>query len=341
MSLGSAPPEGKTWMDCDTCGTRFDVTVPEYRATPGQIDALVVMVNPPPPVSDADAGGSPKLRLKGGAIAAGVIVAAILFRILETKGGLGALLALLSGGAIVAVLARSDYQNAVDEHSRRLAAERQKRERSAEEEAARLTIELRKELEFIPREAKALSARYESVVNMLLHARTEFDARAYSPFWDAVGHAKSELGLCSTGIQALAVRVKSYSTRLRGRRHTFPLAPILREEIPAMDAAFRQLSLLARQGETDFQFATILEHKKTRDVLVEGFSSVTQAVDGLALSFERSFEVLTSELEEGHRLQAAAAAQTQAMLGKITDSTATSAETDRKISRVIDKYNLL
>ena len=341
MSLGSAPADGKTWMDCDSCSTRLDVTVPGYKAAPARIEALVVMPNPDASVSDTEIGGLPQPRLTGGATIAGVVIGGILLAILDTLGGLGVVLALLGGGAVVAVLIRFDYQAAVDEYARKLASARRRREQSAEEEAARLTAELRKELESIPREAKALSVRYEGVLNTLLHARREFDSRAYSPFWDAVGHAKAELGHCSVGIQALAGRVRSYGAKLRGRRHTFPLAPILPNEVPAMDSAFGQLSTLARQGETDFQFATILEHKKTRDVLIEGFSSVAGAIDGLATSFERNFEALTNELTEGHRLQAAAAAQAQAVFSKIADNTATSAATDAKVSRVIDKYNLL
>lgn len=297
MSRPHAPGTGKTWMDCDSCGMRYDVTVPGYQQPSRTLmDRLVVTPLPADAVLASDVGALPRLQVTGGTIVAGVIFAWIMFAIFGGEGALAFMLSVFSGGVLVLLVSRSQYQSAMTEHARKLANEQRRREHAREEEAAKLTANLRHDLRDIPQAARLIATRYNGVIETLSFAQREFASRACSSFWDAIGHAKDELLLCSSDIQTLTKRVKTYGERLRRRQHTFPLAPLPTDALPPMDDAFRELSALARHGEIDFQFATILEHKKTRGVLVEGFSSVAGAIDGLAISFERNLELLASEL---------------------------------------------
>ena len=53
---------------------------------------------------------------------------------------------------------------------------------------------------------------------------------------------------------------------------------------------------LVRQGQTDFQFATIWEQRKTRQAIVEGFKTLGEAIDQLSNSVEVSVRDLQMNL---------------------------------------------
>jgi hypothetical protein len=337
MSLAAGPATGATWVDCDDCLLRFDVVTTGYLAKTA-LGRFVVSPHEsrlPPPHGDAPAVVVATIVL----LVSAAVVAAVYF-VFRSSGqptlaiSLCAAVALM---AVVAFLVRNSRGAARVQRQRDAWAKRQQ----ADDEASNLTAHLHSQLEQIHRYANDVGVHHERAREAIELARREFSARAYSSFWDALATAKSELLACVSGVEGLSSRIRSYVGHLRARLHTFPLPPIAPTDLPSTDILCRELSSIARQGETDFQFATILEHKKTREVLVAGFASVAGAIDNLAATLDAGLEALREQLAEGQQHQAASDARLHTTLADIRTNTAQSANTDKRVSDVIDKYNLL
>lgn len=109
-------------------------------------------------------------------------------------------------------------------------------------------------------------------------ATREHRERAYGPFWDAVEEAVSDLGRFQAGVRKIAKAAQDYSQGLRGRQHNFPPFPYLKEDIPAATELLNRLSQVVRRGQTDYEFASIWEQRKTRETIRTGFGSLEAAV---------------------------------------------------------------
>jgi hypothetical protein len=53
---------------------------------------------------------------------------------------------------------------------------------------------------------------------------------------------------------------------------------------------------VVRKGQTNFQFANIWEHRKTREVLIAGFRTLGEAIDNLSSVVEREISSLSATL---------------------------------------------
>ena len=54
----------------------------------------------------------------------------------------------------------------------------------------------------------------------------------------------------------------------------------------------KELRNVERMGQTNFQFANIWEHRRTRTVLLAGFTTLSEAIDGLGSTIEYSISSL-------------------------------------------------
>jgi hypothetical protein len=130
----------------------------------------------------------------------------------------------------------------------------------------------------------------------LNRARSEFQSRAFGPFWDAIESSAHLLGEFDSATNKLASNSDDYFVGLNGRSHTFPDFPVKPSELPDPQKTVRDLRAVLRMGQTDFQFANIWEHRQTRAVLIAGFSSLGSALNGLSHSLNQSTNRLTSSI---------------------------------------------
>lgn len=130
----------------------------------------------------------------------------------------------------------------------------------------------------IPGETTSIAAHLDNANAWLDLASEEYRNRAFAPFWDAVENAAVELANIRSRIVQLGRKSDEYYSTLSHVQHTFPLLPLDPGAIPDISGTAARLSQLTRRGQTDFQFATIWEHRKTRECIVAGFESFGEVV---------------------------------------------------------------
>ena len=156
------------------------------------------------------------------------------------------------------------------------------------------------------REAAALTFRLNSILteSVNLHSQLpalltrgsrftsiadeEYSVDAFAPFWDAVENAAHTLAEYQNISSRLERNAKDYYFCLNGRKHTFPIFPVRFADIPDPTAATDHLYRVGRMGQTNFQFANIWEHRRTRQVMIAGFRTLGEAVTNLGRTLNSS-----------------------------------------------------
>jgi len=173
--------------------------------------------------------------------------------------------------------------------------ERQRAEnelRSKEEEANQLTSWANGLLVKSVALAQQMPALLDNAVGWLGHAENEFADNAFSPFWDAIEKATVALARFGEVAEELRGNAQQYNDILRNRKHDFPPLPIRPHEIPDPAPAVGELRRLVRMGQTNIDFAHIWEHHKTRNVLVLGFGTLGESIEGIGAEVLGRLEVL-------------------------------------------------
>ena len=119
-------------------------------------------------------------------------------------------------------------------------------------------------------------------------AESEYAANAYAPFWDAVETAAVNLGAYNDAVRQIGWNAEAYYRDLSGHSHTFPPFPVHPNSLPSADPVIAALNKVVRQGQTNFQFANIWEHRATRNVLIAGFNTLAGAVANLGGTINES-----------------------------------------------------
>jgi len=130
----------------------------------------------------------------------------------------------------------------------------------------------------------------------LRNAENEYNSNAFGPFWDAVEQAALHLSAFNEKAQSLYRYGDEYYSKLKGRKHTFPAFPIQNGTIPDTAFVTREFQRVVRLGQTNFQFANIWEHRRTREVLIAGFRTLGEAVNNLGATIEYSLSNLQDSI---------------------------------------------
>lgn len=201
--------------------------------------------------------------------------------------------------------------------------DKKRREKQAAEEAARLAEERRRE-EARRAEAQRLAAEQQGYENQLLSAcreslvafedipkhlltaeelldtaESEFKEGVFSPFWDSIEKTAAKLGAVDSNIQLIADRSHQYqlaSSHYRNMAPPFPVDPASAQRVRAASGTAARLRGIVRTAQRNFQFATIYEQRKTNSILVAGFTSLGEAIDGLGNRIERSIDTLGDKI---------------------------------------------
>lgn len=127
-------------------------------------------------------------------------------------------------------------------------------------------------------------------------AEKEFQANAFAPFWDAVETAARCLGEYNFRANQLASNANEYYQMLNGKKHTFPVFPVRLQTIPDASFVISELHRIVRLGQTDFRFANIWEHRRTRQEIVAGFQTLNDAINNLGNTIEYSISNLQNSI---------------------------------------------
>jgi hypothetical protein len=166
------------------------------------------------------------------------------------------------------------------------------REAAAEKEATNLAGNAAVLLQRSKVNSQKLLSYLDNASGWLARAQGEYDQKAYGPFWDAVEQGALNLAGFRDIAQQLSHDSGSYYQMLSGRIHTFPVLGITSSTLPDPSAALTELQRVLRAGQTNFEFATIWEHRKTREVLIEGFRNLGEAVSNLQFGIQGAVDEL-------------------------------------------------
>jgi hypothetical protein len=162
--------------------------------------------------------------------------------------------------------------------------------------AQSLTLDLTRNYNLSTEHAAKLPKLIEKAVSLIKEAEEEYAANAFAPFWDAVEKAAITLGDFNDVAKNITESANEYYRNLAGQNHTFPTFPVKLQSIPDASPVVERLRRVVRLGQTNFQFANIWEHRKTRKVMIAGFGSLNEAIYNLGDTIEHSISSLQQSI---------------------------------------------
>lgn len=233
----------------------------------------------------------------GCSLTAGICVFIAIFSISIFGFLLGVVLAIASAPIIVALIRSQIKNRKISDMERKRTDEANRSEVSrVTNEAENLTSSLICTHQSSTELANALPEHLSQASAWLQNAEKEYEDNAFSPFWDAVENAAQHLAFFNDKANALSGNAGEYYRKLNGRKHTFSIFPVQLDTIPDPSDEIEELRRIVRLGQTNFQFANIWEHRRTREVLIAGFRTLGEAVNNLGSTIENSISNLQQSI---------------------------------------------
>lgn len=189
----------------------------------------------------------------------------------------------------------------------REAAEKERKRKEAEAEQKRLGLELVKCRCSAAIAYAEIPGRLLKVEASLDEAEAAFEEGAFSPYWEAIERALCGLGdidQTARQIISLADEHRRTAVSFKGTVDAFPIAATDGERIEQLAGETRaRLAVVVRRSQTNFQFSTIYEQRKTNQILIQGFTTLADAIYGLGDQLVASLSSMSAQirrLEEGH-----------------------------------------
>ena len=305
-----------------------------------RIDVWRVDPLPPQPATESELSALKSQSREG--LAAPCVILGMLIAVFVGAAAKRAEAGVVAGLLVAAIVY---YQKSSSQYQTKLQELEESRAAAALREAEELTSRLLKTLKDSEVVLSDVERRQSAASTLLLRARQEFSTTAYAPFWDAVEGCAFELDGIRQDLQMVASHATVYANALKGRLHTFPP---LRRTLPvdnglnAIQVAFKDV---VRQGQRNFQFAVIWEHRKTRGAIMEGFRTLGDAVEGISGAIHSTSAGLQATLASGFADVASgyqrAGEKLATSLDRIEVHAADSAAAGRDVREVISRYRLL
>jgi hypothetical protein len=167
-------------------------------------------------------------------------------------------------------------------------------------EEARQLRELEQEAEALVESSNGIARRLPQTLQRASEtarrAEKEYRENAFAPFGDAVEQVARDLDSFNQDAQRLSQNAQKYRVTIRNRQGKFPVFNLASDTLPNPAPVLAELQRIVRMGQTNFQFATIWEQRKTREVLIAGFRTLGEAIDNLGSTIERSMSDLSANV---------------------------------------------
>ena len=199
----------------------------------------------------------------------------------------------------------------------------------ANEEAKSLTASVNHIYESSVKLAAELSEDIKEASLWLEDAEGEYEENAFSSFWDSIEDAARHLADYNNKLGRITQNAQTYYDKLEGRKHNFPSFPVTNRTIPDPSSAISEFHRVVRLGQTNFQFANIWEHRRTRKVMIAGFHSLAEAVNSISYTIEESI----SDLQESISSVTAKAVEEEIKTREVI------ADTGKKINKRLVEQN--
>jgi hypothetical protein len=132
-------------------------------------------------------------------------------------------------------------------------------------------------------------------------AEVEFRDSVFAPFWDQIERAAIALGYFNNGVQTIKENSLQYAklTKEYADVHHpgFSLAPQSVAKLGIGLTTANRMKSIVRKAQSNFQFATIYEQRKTNQILVAGFTNLAQALEHMTQRISDSIGDLANSVD--------------------------------------------
>ena len=132
-------------------------------------------------------------------------------------------------------------------------------------------------------------------------AEVEFRDSVFAPFWDQIERAAIALGYFNNGVQTIKENSLQYAklTKEYADVHHpgFSLAPQSVAKLGISLTTANRMKSIVRKAQSNFQFATIYEQRKTNQILVAGFTNLAQALEHMTQRISDSIGDLANSVD--------------------------------------------
>jgi hypothetical protein len=137
-----------------------------------------------------------------------------------------------------------------------------------------------------------------SAEQALDRAEREFADGAFAPFWDATEDALRGLAGYKSVVNRVAQLAAAYKNGIKTLVTQAPAFCISISTLPDAKPTAERLASVVRQAQRSPHFATIYELRRTNALLIAGFGSLGEAINGLGTRIEYSVQGLVGALDE-------------------------------------------
>ena len=138
----------------------------------------------------------------------------------------------------------------------------------------------------------------------LVEAQRHYVARAFTPFWEACESAMVALAEHRQGVEMVRRAVSDHQEALKrlateapellSRAGIMPDGVIEAENIAAGSHVADRVLQIVYSAQSDFQFASIFEQRRTTAAVVDGFRNMSEAFAGMSRVIGSSYAELSS-----------------------------------------------
>ena len=145
----------------------------------------------------------------------------------------------------------------------------------------------------------------------LLHAsqlldRTDvhFQNNAFAPFWDDIEEAAKTLGGFEKMVNQLGSLQSAYAAAVPNLapHESHSGFPVCLDDLPNPASVAQRLTSAVYTAQSNFHFASIYEQRRTRQVMIEGFQNLGEAIDGIGDRITESIGTLRESMSRDSHL---------------------------------------
>jgi len=122
-----------------------------------------------------------------------------------------------------------------------------------------------------------IPALHSNIDNDLLEAQQYFEQKFYSPFWDCIERIAIKFVQYHNELNNLKNLKNQYKQTLMFNKYNFPDYPPSSKLAP-IDGLNDKFLAIVRTAQSNFEFASIWEHRKTNKILIGGFETLENAI---------------------------------------------------------------
>jgi hypothetical protein len=149
----------------------------------------------------------------------------------------------------------------------------------------------------VQRAVSSLSIILGKVEMALDRAQDELKSGLYSPFWEAIEGATSAVQLFDSTLSSIELKLAEYRIQAAQVGSDAPSLSIGVSVLPDPANTRRRLIALYREAQKDPHFAIVYEQRRTNAILIAGFRSLGQAIEGLGDRITDAIDRLSDSLD--------------------------------------------